>query len=222
MIKMDSFTMLERIVESKRLSHAYIFSGSDNEILKKASQRFSELLEVKNEDIIRIDSGGEEIKIKEIRELKKRLGQSPFFSPYKVAIISKAEKMNAESANALLKILEEPRGKAVIVLLTSMPQSLLLTILSRCQIINFFIQESEANFSICYDYEYLEELSKADKATILEALNNWLLAFRRKFLENKDPKLIPFLKKLIITSFNLKTTNINPRLALEALILDLS
>lgn len=218
---MDSFTMLEKITESKRLSHAYIFSGSDNEILEKAGEKFIDLLNVKNEDIIRINSNGAEIKIKEIRELRRWLGQSPLFSPYKMAIISKAEKMNIESANALLKVLEEPKGKTVITLLTSVPQSLLPTILSRCQIINFFSQKLETDFSVCYDYEYLEKLSKEDKETILEVLNNWLLIFRQKFLENKNPQLIPFLKKLILTSFNLKTTNINPRLALEALILDL-
>jgi DNA polymerase-3 subunit delta' len=50
-----------------------------------------------------------------------------------VFLITRAEAMTAEAANCLLKTLEEPPGDAVFILLSARPQSLLPTILSRCQ-----------------------------------------------------------------------------------------
>lgn len=227
---MDSFKVLEKLVQSKRIGHAYIFSGPDKEILEKASQKFVGLLGVQGEDLFKIDLNGEEIKVGITRALLKKINLSPLFSPFKMAIISRAENLNAESASALLKVLEEPRGKTVIILLTSLPQSLLPTILSRCQILNFYEAttasgdeiESFIKMDLVAKYEYLEKLAQEDKITIIKVLNNWLIIFRQKFLNNwSDLKIRLFLKKLIETSFYLQTTNINPRLALEALILDL-
>lgn len=221
---MNSFEALEKIVQLKTMGQAYIFAGPDESILKEAGKKFTQLLNVQNEDLIELNLNGEEIKIDNIRELRRKFILSPLFSPIKAVIIHNAERMNNESANALLETLEEPKGQAIIILLTSLPRSLLPTLLSRCQIINFFRQPADKlkiDVSIRYDDEYLEELSKEDKETILRVLNNWLLVFRQKFLESRDPKTALFLKKLINASFNIQTTNINTRLALEALILDL-
>jgi DNA polymerase III subunit delta' len=55
----------------------------------------------------------------------------------KVFVIEQAEVMTAQSQNALLKTLEEPAGRALIVLLTDQPDALLPTIRSRCQTVRF-------------------------------------------------------------------------------------
>ena len=55
----------------------------------------------------------------------------------KVFVIEEADLMNATAQNTLLKTLEEPAGRTLIILLTDMPDSLLATIRSRCQIIRF-------------------------------------------------------------------------------------
>lgn len=55
----------------------------------------------------------------------------------KVFIIEEAETMNRDAANAMLKTLEEPQGRTLIVLLTDQPHSLLPTIRSRCQMVRF-------------------------------------------------------------------------------------
>ncbi|MDE6064421.1 MAG: DNA polymerase III subunit delta', partial [Lachnospiraceae bacterium] len=60
----------------------------------------------------------------------------PYSSPYKIYIISEAEKMTVQAQNALLKTLEEPPAYAVILLLTTNVNSLLQTILSRCVILH--------------------------------------------------------------------------------------
>jgi DNA polymerase-3 subunit delta' len=56
---------------------------------------------------------------------------------YKVAIVIDAERMNTESANTFLKMLEEPPPQTVFLLLTSRPDTLLPTIVSRCQKVRF-------------------------------------------------------------------------------------
>ncbi|MDB5293156.1 MAG: holB [Phycisphaerales bacterium] len=55
----------------------------------------------------------------------------------KVFVIEQAELMNPQAQNALLKTLEEPAGRTLIILLTDQPGSLLATIRSRCQIVRF-------------------------------------------------------------------------------------
>lgn len=55
----------------------------------------------------------------------------------KVFVIEEAETMNAAAQNALLKTLEEPYGRTLLILLTDQPNQLLQTIRSRCQIVRF-------------------------------------------------------------------------------------
>jgi DNA polymerase-3 subunit delta' len=72
------------------------------------------------------------IKIDQVRELERYMGEMPFESPRKVALVLDAEMMNIQSQNAMLKTLEEPPGESLIVLTTAAPSSLPLTVLSRC------------------------------------------------------------------------------------------
>ncbi|MFC1676382.1 ATP-binding protein [Planctomycetota bacterium] len=61
----------------------------------------------------------------------------PKMSPRKVFVVSEAEKLNAASQNALLKILEEPPEYCTIILLCTRLEKLLATTKSRCRIIRF-------------------------------------------------------------------------------------
>ena len=53
----------------------------------------------------------------------------------KVFVIEEAETMTRDAANSMLKTLEEPQGRVLIILLTDQPQALLATIRSRCQLV---------------------------------------------------------------------------------------
>lgn len=77
------------------------------------------------------------IKIDQIRTLVESLGQTAQQAGYKICILSPAETMNINSANALLKSLEEPAANTLLLLLTDTPSQLLPTIRSRCQRIDF-------------------------------------------------------------------------------------
>lgn len=65
--------------------------------------------------------------------LRQEMSYAPVEAPWKVALIFEAECMHPAGANALLKILEEPPGHACFILVSSAPQRLLPTVLSRCQ-----------------------------------------------------------------------------------------
>jgi DNA polymerase-3 subunit delta' len=73
-----------------------------------------------------------------IREfLLEQVAIRPAFSPRRVFVISEAEKLNANSQNALLKVLEEPPPYCTIILLCTRLEQLLPTTRSRCQIVRF-------------------------------------------------------------------------------------
>ena len=79
-----------------------------------------------------------ELPIYVIREfLIEKVQLKPSFSASKVFVVSETEELNAESQNALLKVLEEPPNKSFIILLCTKLDNLLPTTRSRCQIVHF-------------------------------------------------------------------------------------
>jgi len=74
-----------------------------------------------------------QIKVDQIRELNETLALSAHGSSASVAIISPADLLNVNAANALLKTLEEPRPGVLIVLVATVTARLPATVLSRCQ-----------------------------------------------------------------------------------------
>ena len=77
------------------------------------------------------------IKIDQIRSLQKEVLVMPILSDKRMVLIDDAECMNNVSQNCLLKTIEEPQGLSKFILITSNRSRLLLTLQSRCMIINF-------------------------------------------------------------------------------------
>ena len=73
------------------------------------------------------------LSVGEIRRLANFFGMSSGAGGWRVAIVDTADDMNDNAANALLKLLEEPPARAMLLLLSNMPGRLLPTIRSRCQ-----------------------------------------------------------------------------------------
>ncbi|MCQ2437552.1 MAG: DNA polymerase III subunit delta' [Clostridia bacterium] len=84
------------------------------------------------------------IKVDTIRELINFLNMSAYEGGYRVAIIDGAECMNEQAQNALLKTLEEPGDRVVMLLLTTTPEALLPTVISRCRMVRFTPMSVEA------------------------------------------------------------------------------
>jgi DNA polymerase-3 subunit delta' len=74
-----------------------------------------------------------QIRIEQIRELGQELSLTSHQGGYKVGVISPADVLNRFAANALLKTLEEPSPRTVLILVVTQPSRLPATILSRCQ-----------------------------------------------------------------------------------------
>jgi len=84
-------------------------------------------------DLRWVQADGAVIKVDEIRMLAEFAVGTRQSAPHKVAVIESAQLMNDNSANALLKTLEEPPADTHIILTTSQASRLLPTIISRCQ-----------------------------------------------------------------------------------------
>jgi len=190
-------------------------------------------------------TAGRGIEIGQIRDLIKKLYLKPYLADFKIAVLNNAHLMTRESQNCFLKFLEEPTDKTYLILITEYPTMLLPTILSRVQKIRFFPDkgwESEDNKELISD---LVKISESDLAfrfqyaknvpaeNLKETLDAWLKYFRRIFInrlsgnETEDfSKYSLFKLKEIIgqiqsTKFLISTTNLNPRLALEILLIEL-
>jgi len=74
-----------------------------------------------------------QIRIEQIRELGEELSLTSHQGGYKVGVIAPADVLNRFAANALLKTLEEPPARTVLILVVTQPSRLPATILSRCQ-----------------------------------------------------------------------------------------
>lgn len=87
--------------------------------------------------ILEREEDKKQISIESARTFISQLSSSAFFGSHKIGIIREAETLGREAANALLKTLEEPRQKVVLILLVSDEFSLLDTILSRSRVLRF-------------------------------------------------------------------------------------
>lgn len=90
-------------------------------------------------DCIRVEpaEGGKRIRVDQVRELSHFLNHTTRFGGYKVAVLLCAEQMNLNAANSLLKTLEEPPAKSLLLLVTALPLQLPATVRSRCQFLVF-------------------------------------------------------------------------------------
>jgi len=157
-------SMLSAHLNSGNLSHAYLFLGQEGtgkEYLAKEFARYilcdknsnddcESCRKLKNDahpDFIYVN-GREGIKIEQVREVIERIGLSPVMSEKKVCLISKAENMGIEAANALLKTLEEPPSDSIIILTSNSEKRLPQTVISRSQIIKLNPVEEKEIFRI--------------------------------------------------------------------------
>jgi DNA polymerase-3 subunit delta' len=144
--------VLRRALATKQINHAYLFAGpagvgkkttagafaraiilaADPEgeayLREKAHPDFMNMTKIENKALI----GIEQIN----HEMEPWLALKPYRAARRVVVINEAHLLSLPAANALLKTLEDPPGHAVIILVTD-EQSLMETIVSRCQLIRF-------------------------------------------------------------------------------------
>jgi len=114
-------------------------------------------------DVILIEPGDTgSIKIEQVRDVIDRAGYRPFEGRRRVVVIDEADAMAGPAQNALLKTLEEPPSASVFILVSSMPDALLPTVLSRCPKLRFGpLSAAEVANALVRDHEYGESDARA-------------------------------------------------------------
>src|SRR5436189_2513038 len=150
----DAFESIPEQAEAKRLlraalaegpAHAYLFHGPPGVGKRDMALAFAaELIRDRGRvergahpDLYVVRPIGDQIRIDDVRELRRDLHMRPFEADRRVYLVLSAETMNEDAADALLKDLEEPPAYAVIVLVADDLGPLPDTILSRCQLVPF-------------------------------------------------------------------------------------
>lgn len=85
--------------------------------------------------VLRVGEGSKDLKIDQIREMQQTLALAPYQSPYRIVLIPDFQHATIGASNALLKSLEEPPSKALLILTADAKESLLETISSRCEVL---------------------------------------------------------------------------------------
>lgn len=156
-------TFLKRALQSDQMPHALLFSGDEGVGRSSTAQALAQALNCENRqadqdacgqcrscglfaagghpDFWQISPEGEsvqpQIKIDQVRELRRQVGYHPLAGSWRVVLLKPAETLNQEAANALLKTLEEPPAGNLFILTATGDRDLLPTIVSRCRRLTF-------------------------------------------------------------------------------------
>ncbi|MFH0856384.1 MAG: DNA polymerase III subunit delta' [bacterium] len=155
----------ENSLNNGKIANSYLFYGPQNVGKTAVALQFIKILSCINKtkpceecinckqiengifpDLIKIKREEEksDISIDQVREMRERLFKGSFLNFYKIGLIKNAEYLNEGGWNSLLKIMEEPMKKMVIILIANKTDGIPATILSRCQKIRFsFLPEKE-------------------------------------------------------------------------------
>jgi DNA polymerase III subunit delta' len=134
---------LQRAHGKNRLAHAYLISGPPGSGKQQLAADLASLVNgtpasdvfsarAREIFVARPESKSRRIVIEQIRDLEHALQMRASNGRRKVAIISDADRLQPQAANAFLKTLEEPPRDSLLLLLSALPEALPETILSRC------------------------------------------------------------------------------------------
>ena len=175
---------LERAHERNRLGHAYLISGAPGSGKRTLAARLASLVNgTKPEDVFSArareifraepESKSRRIVIEQVRNLEHSLQMRATGGGRKVVIISEADRLQPQAANAFLKTLEEPPDQSLLLLLSALPEVLPDTIISRCIPIPLAARETAAPAE---EAELIELLRRAARETPWNVQHGYQLA----------------------------------------------
>ena len=177
--------------------------SNDFEVCEKCSS-CNKINKVCSPDLKIIEPIKGSIRIEQIRELRREINLKPFENRKKIYIIDHAEAMTLEASNCLLKTIEEPPDYAIMILICSKLDSVLPTIVSRCQLIKFkligYLEIMEVVLSNKVDIE-------KDKAKLISKLAQGSISKALKLISDKEyfkrrEKILDYLTLILPGKYN--------------------
>jgi DNA polymerase III delta prime subunit len=180
---------LENMIHRDAVGNTILFAGPDREVLEGFGNRFVRQvlgigLEGAHPDLHHYYPEGKVAmhSIDSMRELREQVSLHPSLAKRKCFVLHDADRMQQESANALLKTFEEPSEETLILLLTSNPEMVLPTIRSRCRTLFFkpAVREKIGSSSIKLAVETaiakVPYLRHGDLLREVDAIHQWVEA----------------------------------------------
>lgn len=146
--------LLQQALDTQRLSHAYLLTGPAHIGKATLAREFAAALnctgktppcgecrscrlahEDSHPDILVVQPQEGTLKIDQVRSVQRDLALSPYEGRYRVCLLLDLHQATDEAENALLKTLEEPASRVVLVLTATDASLLLPTVVSRCQLL---------------------------------------------------------------------------------------
>ncbi len=155
-----------------------------------------------------IDSDGSLIKKDQILELRSLFSKASLYTKESIYIIKNAEKMNKESANTMLKFLEEPEGNIIGFFITTHEDSVLPTIKSRCQQIELLFENNLYEKYQLQPDEYEKSLTLlTNYLSKIEIERKKLILYNREYFNAVEKEEIKSLFQIMLDIYQAKLNN---------------
>jgi len=222
MVVTEAFDLISRAIDTGRAANGYLVCGdlkggcaelTERILLKLFPDGREQVLAKTHPDVVILEPEGKK-RIITVDSMRDRvvapMSETSYSGGWKVGIITSAERMEAPSANAFLKSLEEPTPKTLYLLLTDAPDAILPTIVSRTQRIDLPLSDGVlegedadeiADALAARDAKRLaakiaalkDDADDADVAIVRKAFYKTLMSYMRKLMiADRIPRYLAF------------------------------
>jgi len=256
---------LNNIITNNKLSHAYLFevnnyvedfkvilnfvkmilsSKTYDDVINSDINYFKQIDNNNYIDLFIIEPDGNNIKKNQMIDLMDEFNDKSFLNNKRIYIIKECDKLNASSANTILKFLEEPNDNIIGILLTNNRYKVIDTILSRCQIYSFNnndlvieneeyndlfefifnIKKNIINYDLIFNKYFIDKAKSIDNIKyiqniMIDCINNQKKEY--KFIKDIDYNIISNIILVLEKEKNKLEFNVNQKLWFEDLIVSL-
>lgn len=204
---------LNSIITNNKLTHAYLFEVNNydddfkvilnfvkmilsnmiyDEVINSDINYFKQIDDNKYIDLFIVEPDGNNIKKNQMIDLMTEFNDKSFLNNKRIYIIKECDKLNASSANTILKFLEEPNDNIIGILLTDNRYRVIDTVLSRCQIYSFNNNDTlvgTEEYDDLFDFIF----------NIKKKINDYDLIFNKYFVDKtKSIDNIKYIQNILI------------------------